>query len=381
MPVLSYKKGYYVARCVSRCGVEMPIRVADLLIGRPFTCEACRFGMAAPPASRVTTQQDWTTIMAVEVVNQKAIDRNSTRNEEWPAAKRMLELSLAATPFGVAFGWKVYIKSGHRHKTAKKNGIQVVDANPSGRQAWIKLRVAGSRIHWDVSLSWVRQDIEARKVVDALRALSDAMGKPDAEEEDGAGEQLFAEPDESPVATPSLNGTHTPAAVAFVPNLETRLDKVKSGLDRIMSLNRDMGALAELKTAAMAAERAAAEMVAVPRGEYERLSGRQKKLAEEMTALGRQADDLQTRMDNMLKELGEKLATTREAQEMVGGQLNAVNTDMTAAEAVYLPLKSVHEEAVADLRQIEANERERVTALQRVPDLAALLAAFEKMGA
>lgn len=47
---------------------------------------------------------------------------------------------------------------------------------------------------------------------------------------------------------------------------------------------------------------------------------------------------------------------------------------------MYRPLQAAHDEAVANLRRVEADERERAMELSRVPNLSALLKAFETLG-
>lgn len=381
-PRLSFNRGYYVARCESRCGVEAPVRVADLLVGRPHTCEACRPGMSPPPASRVRSPGDWSVLMAVELVNPKALDRDTFRNEEWPKAKKMLERMLSTTQYGVNFGWRVYIKAGHKHKKAQKDGLQFLADFPSEKRVHLRTRTAGSAIHWDLYISWVRGDVEVRKVIDTLRLMALGDNGPEVVEDESQADGEF----ENGLVDPTqfVGGSTSPAtpvvAVGHIPNLDDRLMKIQDGLTRAMALNRDMGALAELRADATKREREAAEALATPRAEYERLKVREAQVADEVTALTVQENDLRSRLANFVQEMERKIDTTVQALAGAKATREAVGTDLLAADTVYRPLLAAHEEAVANLRQIEANEKERAAELQRVPNLAALLAAFEKLG-
>lgn len=91
LPYYDHKKTIRV-KCVSRCGVVSPVGIYDLRSGRPFTCEACRAGCAAPPQARVRDPGSWDHIMAVELLNPETLKQDNLRNGEWPAAQAMIEV-------------------------------------------------------------------------------------------------------------------------------------------------------------------------------------------------------------------------------------------------------------------------------------------------
>lgn len=353
------KQGHRRVACVSRCGVKLSLRVYDLSRGRPLSCEGCRDGMAAPPQARVEEQPtNWGDLMAVELLNPNVMGTRQKR-EDWVLAKGLLERLLADTTYGSGFGWKAYVRDAHMHRKSASDSAQLREVNLPERKAWVRLRPAGAEIWFDVWLSWVRVDHAAGLVVDELSKAIERAGRHHAADDQDDAHHQEIEP---------MPTNQTQTAVAFV-GLPEKLTKVRSGLDRLIELSRDAQALEQLRQDAVKRHKDASDAVGGPAEKRNRLAARLAELADEVAALRSQEDELAVR-----------LRATADARHKSESQHDVIRSELTAADAVFLPLKAAFDETEANLKEIEASERERAIVLSKAGDLSVILAALERIG-
>jgi hypothetical protein len=339
--------------CVSRCGVRESVYLKKLKEGRPATCSACRTG-SLPPHHQVGDSQPaelWEKVMAVELINPTSFTSSALKAWEsygLPAVNRMI----GRTRWGAAFGWKLYLKEHHIHRKSGRteSECQLRDSNSGDRRVLLRVKPVASEYWFDVYLSWVRTDVGQPAVVGALAQA--------------CGDVATATADQP--AEPSPPSAVSPA----VPSVTVeRLEKMKGGIERLIELNRDVSALAELKADAQKRyEKASAEVLPI-REERDALAARRSELSEEVSALSAQAEDYR-----------QKLAQTEAECKRMADQLAVVEGDLRVAEGRYAPYRDAFVEAEAGLREVEASERERLTAVKKAGDISLLLAALEKLG-
>lgn len=278
-----------VVECVSRCGVRENVALAKLKDGHPISCSGCRVG-SLPPAHRVgeVVHKHWESVMAVEILNPKQF--SSSAYKQWeqyglPAVNRVF----AGTRWGVAFGWKLFLKEHHLHKKAGRTQsvVHVRDQSPGDRRVTVRVKPAGSEYWFDVIVSWVRTDVPATLVAAEVVA--------------GCSEET------SETATDAKPVPPTPPPVATTPPVPLlaveRLEKMKGGIERLIELNRDVTALGELRADAQRRYDQASEEVLPIRERRDELVGRKAELEEEVAALATQAAELRTKLGRTESEL------------------------------------------------------------------------------
>jgi hypothetical protein len=335
-----------IVPCVSQCGTLATVSASELRTGRPLTCEACRPGMAAPqqrvvcePVTKLL-KKGWERLMGVEVLSTNVLTNGGSKAwDEYGAG--MLDRLVARTKWGAGFGWKVLLKDQHVHAKTR----------PAERRVLIRLRPAKSEYWFDAYLGWVRTDVPAETVAEAVKAAC---------VEDQPAE---AEPPAPPAAAaPALPADAGPMNIA-------RLEKMRDGIGRLIDLNRDMDAIAKLKAEAADRVRVAEAAERGPRGEAERAAERLAVLTDERAALRAQ-----------LADLNEKVRKTSAALSDVDGQYAAADHERAVTATRHEPLRVALADAKTQLAEVEASERERASAAAQAKDVAALLAALERMG-
>lgn len=262
---------------------------------------------------------------------------------DWPAAFALLKRVAALARLGDGMGWRCLVKESRRHSSGNRRDlVQVREKIPTQRRVLLRVRPGGeanSSLWFDVFLIWSGHAHHADHVIRQIAAACDAV-------------TAVGEPPEAPPAAPP------PSAVE-------RLEKGRATFERVLALTRDVEAAQDLVRTSAATLAEVSARIGEPKAGRDELAARVDSLREDVAELNRTQDELRKRLDATARELAAKSA-----------MLDVVRTDLAAAEVGYRPLLAEFDSAEQNLREAEANERERRAALARLPNVDALLAAL-----
>lgn len=397
------KAGRPTYRCISKCGVVYPLTSAELVLGGPQTCEACRerkplhtrnligmnfvlgSGKNTPPISRIVDEkqldQHQSRWLRHNIVN---IETRTLKNQatvgEWEKyGKALLVDLIEQTGLGLDHGWKVSVADvvgyGRNLKRPQRNKARVYGERSEVHGADIRIYPADTRCNhaFEVRVHSARTG-QWREVLERLRAACSAVsgGKIEADEPgDPPPAQVIAE------AVNGGNGKHpapfsAPAPVEVAARLGSKvgkLEKLQTGLASVIAVAREAEAGAAMRAeikARVDALRAKANPLAARADELSKLHAQARKLVEDSA-----------------KELGEarkRLKVAEEDYEWAVNNEGDVRQQAAVAQTEVLPLMEELNKEVAELDAADKLEAERVKSLGEAPQLAGLLAALEKMG-
>lgn len=354
--------------CISHCGVLAGYEPWEIAAGRlPKTCYGCRPGEHAPPVTRVVVedrleelQQHWQEryIMATAFEEKSQLDTKDG-HELWAMQGRpVMQEIVGRTRFGMAFGWKVYVRRfmDLRHSRPKHHRVKINAIYKGERRFELFVQHKAGGTGFIVDLSTGRSDVTFGDITNEIERAVKILQSLDVE----------GNFEDEKAATAESNGH---AVVTAGPIDVAKLMKIKTGIENLMTVGKDVNELAELKEKARKKVEAATAKKGDLHVKLVEAEERQK------TAIVKYKTACEM-VDNCERSLRNALA----ARENTLVDRDRANDAVAAAANAYKPVEDEAAAAEKELKELEELETERLKSVGDAKGMAALLEALARIG-
>lgn len=367
------KGGRAMYSCVSRCGVRSPFRRDALASGATATCEGCRVYAVAPPAARVTEEQHlpahsklWESIAVVDINNKLG---SKTAQLAWSRhGLPLLMRTIDGTGLGRDFGWKLCVHNCRESPAPRAGVVRIVNVIEQQRKLAIVIKPAEGGLVFEANLTTGRTDRPFTIVQAAFKAACEKTEAIVVAPTNGKSHPAAA-PAPTPQETAKPEEPAKPADATFGGVSLDALLALRSNLDTVISVGRDMQTTAELKR----------EISAVVDERRKVVTPLQELADDAVRVATREANELSA-AQSLATELQNKLAAAVADCDRLSraASMSAEVRDRALAEL--RPALEQLREAEQQLAEAEKMETDRVKALGKADDMVALFAALKKMG-